>query len=106
MVLRGNKNENILDSAIIKALILVLRAVQISDRLSAWFTRGVLTILYKRGDSAEIRNYRPLFIIGLDYRLYTSILTQRLISLIKMILENHQSAFLSDRFIGDNVKLV
>ena len=106
MVLRGDEDEEVLDSAIIRALMLVLRAVQMSDRLPGWFTRGVLTILYKKGDPAEIRNYRPLSIMGSDYRLYTSILTQRLVPLVEMVLGDHQTAFLPGRFIGDNVKLV
>ena len=75
MSFRGNEDDDHKDSAIIKALVVYFRAVQVLGTLPGWFIQGVLTILYKKGDPTEVRNYRPLSIMGSDDRLYTWILT-------------------------------
>ena len=94
------------DAAVAKALAAVLSAVQDIQTLPRWFKRGVLTIMYKKDDPRQVKNYRPLSIMGADYRLYTWVLTQRLAFPLCETLGEHQTAFLPGRLIGDNVKLV
>lgn len=100
------KNITTLGEDMEKILKVVLNAIREAKRLPAWFKRGCLSLLYKRGDPFEIRNYRPLSIMGADYRLYTSILSHRLVQALEMVISDHQTAFLPGRLIGDNVKLV
>lgn len=90
----------------VETLELILNAVQDAKRLPHWWKRGVLTLLYKKGDPTEIRNYRPLSIMGSDYRLYTALLSERLVRAFEMVIADHQVAFLPKRQIGDNIKLV
>lgn len=106
MTHRGCDQDDYEDSAVVKALVVFFRAVQAEESLPGWFLEGVLTVLYKKDDPTEIKNYRPLSIMGSDYRMYTWTLTQRLVPLLESVLGDHQSAFLPSRFIGDNVKLV
>lgn len=71
MTLRGSDVEDELDSAVVRVLVVFFQAVQSRRALSEWYTRGVLTTLYKKGDPTEVQNYRPLSIMGSDYRIYT-----------------------------------
>jgi hypothetical protein len=44
------------------------------------WTRGVLTILYNnKGDKQHLKNYRPLSLINVDYKVSTEILMERLL---------------------------
>ena len=74
--------------------------------LPAWFLNGCLVILYKKGDPQNLKNYRPLTIMGSDYRLYTLILAHRLTGAASEVIEDQQCAYLPGRRIGDNIKLV
>ena len=91
---------------VVKTLGFVFWALQHIDEVSKWFKRGVLCLLYKKGEPTELKNYRPLSIMGFDYRLYTWILTKRLTQPLSEVIGDHQSAFLPGRLIGDNIKLV
>lgn len=95
-----------LKEEMVEILTTVLNAVRDARDLPAWFKRGCLTLLYKKGDPADIKNYRPLSIMGADYKLYTAILANRLVKALEMIIRDHQTAFLPGRLIGDNIKLV
>lgn len=70
------------------------------------FSEGVLSVLYKKGDPKNIRNYRPLTVLNVDYKLLTEILMRRLLGVLQRVIGDHQSAFLNGRVIDDNVRLV
>ena len=72
----------------------------------ARFTEGVISLLFKKGDRNDLANYRPLTVLNNDYRLYTKILSGRLLDALKGSIGLQQSAFLPGRSINDNVKLV
>ena len=89
----------------------VFRTVQQRDELPKDFIQVYTSILYKyegvpEKDPANLKGYRPLSLMNADYKIYTSILMRRLIAAINPIIGDHQSAFLTGRQIGDNVKLM
>ena len=61
-------------------------------------------ILYKKRDQRDIKNYRPLCIMSVDYKLFTSILMKRLVIALEKVIDHHQYAFLPKRMIGDNIR--
>ncbi|CCF47973.1 related to Retrovirus-related POL polyprotein [Ustilago hordei] len=71
------------------------------------FSIGVLSILYKNhGSTLDLKNYRPLTVANMDYKLFTSILTCRLCTALDDVIGSHQYAFLPGRLIDDNIRLV
>ena len=84
----------------------VLHAMQEIERFDVSMKRGCLTLLYKKGDPADIRNYRPLSIMNADYKFFTALLSRRLTIAIAPLIGLNQSAFLPGRIMGDNIKLV
>ena len=64
-------------------------------------------ILFKnKGLKTEIKNYKPLSIINIDYKLFTNILMQRLIEALNKVITSQQAGFLSKRLINNNIKTV
>lgn len=71
------------------------------------WTEGVLSILYKnKGAREDTRNYRPLTIMNVDYKVFAEILMTRLISVLREVIGGHLSAFLPGRLIDDNIRTV
>ena len=43
------------------------------------FLEGDISMLYKKGDREDPRNYRPITLLNSDYKIYTRVLVHRLI---------------------------
>ncbi|TAQ83163.1 hypothetical protein B7494_g8512 [Chlorociboria aeruginascens] len=87
-------------------LVELFNSVRNLKEIPIWFSEGCLTLLYKKGEKNDIRNYRPLTVLNTDYKLYSWILFQRFLEWSNHLIGEHQTAFLRGRLIGDNVKLV
>jgi hypothetical protein len=70
------------------------------------FLDGLLVILHKKGDRSDANNYRPITLLGTDYRLLAKVLGNRLRDALGSIIGNEQTAFLPGREIGENVLLL
>jgi exonuclease III len=68
--------------------------------------RGYIALMYKKGDPYELKNYRPLSLINVQYKLLTKIIHERLIEPFQACIGPHQSGFMPGRSIFDNIKEV
>jgi hypothetical protein len=59
-------------------------------------------LLPKKGDLSSLKNHRPISLINCDAKVFTRLITQRISSLVKKLLNPYQSGFLPGRFIRDN----
>ena len=92
---------------VVKRLQGLFNAIQNGGPLPPEWTDGVLTLLYKnKGDKNELKNYRPLSIMNVDYKLYTEILMRRLVKALETAIGPQQSAFLPGRLIDDNIRTI
>jgi hypothetical protein len=77
-----------------------------SGRLPPGFLDGLIALIYKQGDRADPNNYRPITLLGSDYRLLAKVLANRLGPLLPSIISPEQTAFVAGRRIGENVLLL
>ena len=83
------------------------RQIQNSNTTYDGWTNGLLTILYKnKGEETDLKNYRPLSIMNVDYKLFTDILMQRLVKALGEAIGIQQTAFLPGRIIDDNIRTI
>ncbi|CAK8678480.1 unnamed protein product [Clavelina lepadiformis] len=54
--------------------------------------KGAITLIYKKGDDADLDNYRPITLLNLDYKIYTKILANRIRETLKEVIHEHQYA--------------
>ena len=77
-------------------------AMAASDRLPDGFLDGVVVSLYKDGERSDPSNYRPITLLGVDYRLLARVLCDRLLKPLGSVIGCEQAAFLPGRLIGDS----
>ena len=70
------------------------------------FKRAVITLLPKKGDLADISNWRPVSLLNTDYKIYTKLLASRLKNCIDHVVGRDQSYCVPGRSIYDNINLI
>lgn len=65
---------------------------------------GLIIPLYKQdGDLTEAVNYRPITLLGTDYRILAKVLSNRLQPYLQKLISPSQTAFVPGRKIGENI---
>ena len=65
---------------------------------------AAIILLYKKGDRADIRNWRPISLLNLDYKILSKVLAERLKIVMHEIISEDQKGCIPGRFIGDNIR--
>ena len=88
-------------------LVETLNSSKQKGHLSQSQRRGVITLLEKRGkDSSKIKNWRPVSLLNVDYKILTKTLAKRIEKTLPNVINNDQSGFLKGRYIGEGVRFV
>ena len=75
--------------------------------LSSSQRRGVIALLEKKGkNQSKIKNWRPVALLNIDYKIFTKALAKRLEEHIPTIINSDQSGFVKGRYIGESVRFV
>ena len=69
--------------------------------------KGLITCIPKQGKDRNIlKNWRPLTMLNCTYKFFSSILADRLKATLTTVINPDQTGFISNRFIGDNTRLL
>ena len=73
-----------------------------ANKLHKTFTSGIVSLLYKKKNRSDLRNYRPITLLNCDYKILTRILTKRLNPAIDTFASIDNTGFYPKRFIAEN----
>ena len=68
--------------------------------------RGIITLLFKKGDRTQLKNWRPITLLNTDYKILTRALANRLQQVLPLIVSSDQTASIKGRTINDNTRLL
>jgi len=68
--------------------------------------RAVLTLLPKKGDLKEIKNWRPVSLLCVDFKILSKTLANRLRKVMEQIIHADQSYCVPGRSITENIGLI
>jgi len=75
--------------------------------LSSSQRQAVITLLDKKGkDSLLLKNWRPISLLNVDYKIITKVLSERLKPLLPYLIHYNQTGYVEGRFIGDAIRTV
>ncbi|GBG61292.1 hypothetical protein CBR_g19825 [Chara braunii] len=87
-------------------LVEVYNEVLGEGKLGGAITHGVISVMFKKGDKAHIRNYRPISVLNVNYKLLAKTLALRLGRILPKLVERDQGAFVHGRSIFVNILTV
>jgi len=69
------------------------------------FTIGWMCPLFKKKDTTDIRNYRPITVLNTDYKLLTKVLALHLMDSADTLIHEDQASFIPKRSIFSHIRL-
>ena len=77
---------------------------------SGWLSlsqrRGLISLVFKRGDRLDVRNWHPITLHNVVYKLASRVSAGRLLKVIHVVASKDQTCGVLGRFIGENVALL
>ena len=69
--------------------------------------RGLITLIPKKNEAANLlNNWRPITVLNCDSRIASKCIASRIQTFLPQLIDNDQTGFLRNRFIGENIRLV
>ena len=68
--------------------------------------RRLIIVLYKKGDRLGTKNYRPISLLNVDYKIATRVISGRLLGVIGSVVGYDQTYGFLGRTISENLTLV
>ena len=67
---------------------------------------SILSLIFKKGDPSDIKNYRPISLTNTDYKLLAHVLANRLHTILHKIISTDQTGYIRKRYIGTNIRKI
>jgi hypothetical protein len=76
-------------------------------KLSIEQRRAIISLIPKGGkDSRLIKNWRPISVLNVDYKIYAKVIALRLKTVMPDLIHEDQCGYVQDRLIGENLRFV
>ncbi len=86
---------------------MVVTSMQSEDVMARSMRKSVISLFYKkRGDKTELKNYRPISLLCVDYKIIARALALRMKKCMNSIISPEQSACIPGRDISHNVRSI
>ena len=84
-----------------------LNFAYINDCLSVTQKQGIITCIPKPNKPRNLlKNWRSISLLNVVYKLASSVIANRLKTVLNRIINEDQKGFISGRFIGENIRLI
>jgi hypothetical protein len=67
---------------------------------------SVLALLFKKGDPLLLDNFRPISLLNVDLKILFHVLAQRLKKILSKLINEDQTGYIKNRFIGFNLRQI
>lgn len=67
---------------------------------------ALISLIFKKGDRLEHKNWRPISLLNVDYKICTRTVAGRLLNVLHHVILPNQTCGVKGRFIGENVTLL
>jgi len=78
---------------IAKPIMQILNKIKNRDKLPPEWTQGTMVHIYKKGDAHECKNYRPICLTQIIYKIWSKLITGKLIQIIHLLTDQTQYGY-------------
>jgi exonuclease III len=82
------------------------KEVEENKQLPLSMRKGVITLIYKKGDKRLLKNWRPISLLNVDYKILARVMSDRLKQVMPSIISPEQSCCVIGRDISDTIASV
>ena len=68
--------------------------------------RGIITLSFKKGDRLDPRNWHPITLLNVDYKISSGVIAGRLLKVTHLVVSSNQTCGVPGRFIRENVSFL
>jgi exonuclease III len=87
-------------------LLTVFKEFETLERLPDSFRIGIVSLLHKKGDKTDLRNWRPITLLNVDCKLFSKILATRMSTVLTDVIHPDQACAVPGRKITDSLVLI
>tara|TARA_B110000046_G_scaffold118207_1_gene125009 strand:+ start:2316 stop:6662 length:4347 start_codon:yes stop_codon:yes gene_type:complete len=77
-----------------------------NEKMPDILMEGEISVMYKKKERNDPRNYRPLTMLQNAYKIYTRVIARRMKTMVHTFVDNCQKGFVPDTFIADATMLL
>ena len=82
----------------------MLNNIYLANTLSESQKEGIIKLLYKKRNVKELKNWRPISLLNIDYKILTKILANRVKEILPKIIDQDQACGTKGRSINDHLE--
>ena len=86
--------------------ILVINEILNENNLSSSQCKGVLSLIYKKGERENLKNWRPLTLLNVDYKIIAKCFALRFKPLLPSLINSNQKGYVNGRYIHESNRLI
>uniref|UniRef100_A0A803SSM5 Reverse transcriptase domain-containing protein n=1 Tax=Anolis carolinensis TaxID=28377 RepID=A0A803SSM5_ANOCA len=95
------------ENELIPHLQIIMNIIRNERKMPDSWKEASITVIHKENtDPEEIKNYRPISLLNIDYKIFSNILAERLKNFLVNWIKEDQVGFLPNRHIKDNIRIV
>lgn len=87
-------------------LLTIFKDFETLDRLPDSFRTGIVSLLYKKGDRTDLKNWRPITLLNFDCKLFSKVLATRMSTVLEDVIHPDQACAVPGRKITDSLVLI
>ena len=87
-------------------LVAVFNESYVSGLLPSSLRKGLISLSFKKGDRLDRKNWRPISLLNVNYKLCARVIAGRLLKVIYLVVNRDQTCGVPGCFIGENVSLL
>jgi hypothetical protein len=95
-----------MSSVFAKRFAALINETRRTGNLPKHFLEGDISMLYKKGDREDTRNYRPITLLNTDYKIFTRILAKRMLRAVHEFVSETQKGFVPGVFIAEATQML
>ena len=78
----------------------------IKGELSISQKQAIITLLDKKKDRTLLKNWRPISLLNVDYKILSKTISKRLVNILPDLIHCDQAGYVKGRYIGQNIRTI